>query len=64
MYRISLHTRAHDYAMMLAGLVALILIVAGLIIASVAVDGSDQELSQRIESPSVPLSFPSSQLRD
>ena len=64
MYRISIHTRAHDFAMMLAGLVALILIIAGLIIAAIASDVAEQDLSQRVASPSAPMSSPNSQIRD
>ena len=64
MYRISIHTRAHDFAMMLAGLVALILIIAGLIIAAIASDVAEQDLSQRVASPSAPMYSPNSQIRD
>ncbi|NCA88716.1 MAG: hypothetical protein EOM92_07305 [Gammaproteobacteria bacterium] len=51
MYRFSRRTRAHDYAMMLATLLAFVLIAAGLIVASLASNVTDPNLSRQIESP-------------
>ena len=64
MYRISIHTRAHDFAKLIASLVGIILIGVGLIVASIAADTTDQDLSQRIESPHGPLHPVSSPGRD
>lgn len=64
MYRISIHTRAHDFAMLIASLVAILLIGIGLIIASIAADTTYQDLGQRIESPHGPLHPVSSPDRD
>ncbi len=55
MNRFSRHSRAHDYAMIIASLVAFLLIGAGLIMARIGVDAADHDPSQRIASSRAPL---------
>jgi hypothetical protein len=64
MYRFYRRYRGQDFAMVLAGLFALFLIVAGHIVASVASKNSEEGLTQKGESLPTSLHSPSPRMRD